>query len=429
MAYAIASSGLPAKVSALPGIKRRVNGAVAASPTARNSKRLSPSALQTIFVSMLAFVSLLYFLLVFFFFRRHDLKSYGNDSDWGPSLRKNADVMQHHLENLAQQKAKIEERINLAPLKNKPISRLKDLEDTDIHEMIRPDEIRMKKDQINAAKAHDTQNNQHRILTAYIEPINYDDLEKEPLPIRNATSANLKAITYPKVNSCQSLKETWGANDFEDPFLPRIQNVFPMDDGQHIQIEAQNSLPCRNDTAPDDTMTSKKLQLQAALFQPVSIKKIESNKQSRYQLLSDTEKDGAMTRFICRFEPSGQETLSLFNSQNEIPSKNKIEKESNLLFQCPVPQNLVDTVRDGTSVMLDQPSLFLTLVPIRTPPCMDASTKILPPCYLSPEKFLFQFSSSLGDAHILPKVEDSGRWENIPVCLSHLLTKEKVVRR
>jgi hypothetical protein len=60
---------------------------------------------------------------------------------------------------------------------------------------------------------------------------------------------------------------------------------------------------------------------------------------------------------------------------------------------------------------------------------MDASTKTLPPCYLSPEKFPFQFSSSLGDAHILPKVEDSGRWENIPVCLPPLLTKEKVVKR
>lgn len=429
MANAVASSGLPTKGPSLPAIKRRANGTTTTPTTVRNSKRISSPTMRKIFAAMLAAIALLYFVLVFFFFRRSDLKSYKNGSDWGPSLRQEAGVWQHHLDNLAQQKAaKIEEIINMSPPKrNSPISGMRDLEDTDIHEMISPEEIKRKKDHVTYAQAQDTQNNQQRVLTAYLEPINLPDFEMDPLPIRKAVSGNLKAIKYPAIIPCKSLNESWGANDIQDPFLPIMQRAFPTDDGRHIQIEAQAPLPCRNDASQDDTIISKKLHLQAALFQPVSVKRIEKNNHIRYQLSNDNENEGSMTRFICRFEPSGHETLSIFIAPNGAPNNSNVEKVSNLRFQCPVPESLVDTVRDGTSVTLGRPSLFLTLVPIRTPPRKDATTEALPPCYLRPENAPFQYALSVGADHFLPELKDSGRWENIPVCVPPKLAKTTAV--
>eukprot|EP00980_Cylindrotheca_fusiformis_P000717 scaffold168_cov124-Cylindrotheca_fusiformis.AAC.17 len=426
MAYAMASVGLPAKVSALPAIKRRANSAALVADTARTSKRLSPSTLRAIFVAMLAAIALLYFLLVFFFFRRQDLQSYAKDSDWGPTLRSKSDIWQDHLDKLAQEKAKIDAIVDRPPARDGPVSKLKDLEDTDIHEMIRPEEIRRKRNHGSLDQTTDTQNNQQRLLTAYMEQVNMYDFEGDPLPIRRvSSSALIKTVTSSAAQSCQSLKDSLDDSDVDDPFLPRLQSVFPTDDGLHIQIEAQNSLPCRNNTTADDLTLLKKMMLQAALFQPVPVIKSENGQEIRYQLsgTTDTAQRGSMTRFICRFEPSGQETLSRFDSQN---SKDEIELK--LRFQCPVPQSLVDAVRDGTSVIMDQPSLFLTLVPIRTPPRMDATTKSLPPCYLNAENLTTKFSSSVGEAHLLPKIEDSGRWENIPICLPKQLSKEAVAR-
>lgn len=41
---------------------------------------------------------------------------------------------------------------------------------------------------------------------------------------------------------------------------------------------------------------------------------------------------------------------------------------SQLLFDCPVPEELWEVVRDGSSVIGDYAMMFVDLVPIRTPP-------------------------------------------------------------
>jgi hypothetical protein len=97
-----------------------------------------------------------------------------------------------------------------------------------------------------------------------------------------------------------------------------------------------------------------------------------------------------------------------------------------LIFQCPVPKSLQETIRSGRSVENDKATLFVDLVPIRTPPRFGAPDMFLPPRYKE-----FQASDSpfdpkkeWGDHHVLPKIEDSGRWENIPICKPSLETYE-----
>ena len=89
---------------------------------------------------------------------------------------------------------------------------------------------------------------------------------------------------------------------------------------------------------------------------------------------------------------------------------------SQLIFKCPVPENLVHTVREGISVVDDQATLFLSLIPVRTPPRYGAPDRFLPPRFQEEKPHNFTVSMEWGDSHILPRVVDSGRWENIPIC-------------
>ena len=177
----------------------------------------------------------------------------------------------------------------------------------------------------------------------------------------------------------------------------------------------------------------EKMQPQIALFQHVPVKRITDGATTRYELTSheDADVDGMETRFICQFS-NGQETLSKFNlnydytakrkSANHVFTKdghkdNKSIHTSQLIFQCPVPEELVETVRDGTSIINDQATLFVTLVPIRTPPRYGAPDRFLPPRYQNGKVYNFSVAEEWGNSHILPRIEDSGRWENIPICL------------
>mmetsp|Transcript_29690 Transcript_29690/g.71879 ORF Transcript_29690/g.71879 Transcript_29690/m.71879 type:complete len:706 (+) Transcript_29690:308-2425(+) len=324
------------------------------------------------------------------------------------------------------------------------------MEEVDIHEMIHPKDIPKGRTVLYSSKSdaqlpltnHDrrskTTTKSDGILRAFLEPLYLDDWETKPLPIRNTTKEILKVIEYPRVNSCQRLQEQWPIDDYpnDDPFLPWIHDVFPTDDGKHIQFVAQNKRRCQTGTTPDQLEILEAMQPQISLFQHVPVQRVSptSSSQARYKLTSHetADKDGIETRFICRFS-DGQETLSTFNvhydyagfrkHSKKIYTKdghkdNKIIHTSQLIFKCPVPQNLVETVRDGTSVVDDKATLFVTLVPIRTPPRYGAPDRFLPPRYQSKSTHHnFSVAEEWGDDHILPEIIDSGRWENIPVCL------------
>lgn len=180
------------------------------------------------------------------------------------------------------------------------------------------------------------------------------------------------------------------------------------------------------------------MQPQVALFQHVPVQRIRNatisgeDDEIRYKLTSheNADPDGVETRFICRFS-NGEETLSQFNFNYDYVARrkhssgtftkgghkdNKSIHTSQLIFMCPVPESLVETVREGTSVINDQATLFVTLVPIRTPPRYGAPDRFLPPKYQPAQFHNFSVAAEWGDYHILPRVEDSGRWENIPIC-------------
>jgi len=296
----------------------------------------------------------------------------------------------------------------------------------------------------NSAK--DTNTNSNRILTAYLEPIDESQWAHKPLPVRTSTAKDLKEIRYSKLNSCSNLIEQWPVDEYpdEDPFLPWIHDVFPSHDGKFVQIVAQNRRRCNTGKSGRNKEIHRKRGPQLALFQNAAVKRIRypGSTSTRYRLSSheEADEDGIATRFICRFS-NGEETLSVFNFSyewasyrkrqqvifHENESDNKQIHTSQLLFRCPVPESLVETVRTGASVKDDYATIFMDLVPIRTPPRFGPPNEFLPPYYKEfnhPEK-LFDATTEWGKNHIIPAIEDSGRWQNIPICKPSLLTYGK----
>jgi hypothetical protein len=280
-----------------------------------------------------------------------------------------------------------------------------------------------------------------RIMTAYLEPIDDSKMETKPLPVRTYTKDDLTSVPFQQVNSCSRLTEQIPADSFPDadPFLPWIHDVFPTSDGEFIQFVAQNKRRCKTGTTAEEIEIAAHMAPQVALFQHVAVKRIAEGDDNRYKLTSheDADDDGMSTRFICRFS-NGEETLSVFNFSYEWASYRKKMRQmfhedgrdnkqihtSQLLFQCPVPKSLIETVRTGSSVINDYATIFVDVIPIRTPPRYGPPQEFLPPYY---DEFSGDFDAiaEYGDNHILPKIEDSGRWENIPICKPSLMTYGK----
>jgi hypothetical protein len=282
-----------------------------------------------------------------------------------------------------------------------------------------------------------------KVLTAYLEQVDQSQWQTKPLPKRTTTKEGLDLVKFKEVNSCSRLMEQIPANNFPDadPFLPWLHDVFPTHDGKFIQFVAQNKRRCRTGTSEKEKNIAAHMAPQVALFQHVAVKRIhDHNEQTRYQLTSheDADQDGISTRFICRFS-NGEETLSIFNFSYEWASYRKKMRQmfhqdgrdnkqihtSQLLFQCPVPESLVETIRTGSSVVDDYATLFVDVIPIRTPPRYGAPNEFFPPYYKDFSTGTFDVNVEYGDNHILPRLEDSGRWENIPICKPTLLTYGK----
>ena len=310
------------------------------------------------------------------------------------------------------------------------------------------------------------------VLTAYLETVQQSEWSVRPLPVRNTTSSELKVHRYPGVNSCSRFAGQFPVDDPPtdiDPFLPWIHDAFPSADGSHMQFVAQNKRRCQ--TGMEMGLIKEHMQPQAALFQHVPVKRIRpdegggnSDDEVRYRLSSheDADPDGMETRFICRFRrwpemSHAGETLSVHNFNYDYHThrkryKNTFSKDgfdnhiiwtSQLLFRCPVPEALRDEVAGGHTVApgLDYPDLFVDVIPIRTPPRYGRPHEFLPPRYQreaenahsffqkeaensneNNEVHMFDADVEWGDSHLLPRVKDSGRWENIPVCMPSLIT-------
>jgi hypothetical protein len=286
-----------------------------------------------------------------------------------------------------------------------------------------------------------------QILTAYLEPIDKSTWDVKPLPVRTVKSNDLTERSFPKLNSCYKLPEQWPVDDYpdDDPFLPWIHDVFPTEDGKYIQFVAQNLQRCHTGTTDEEVAILEHTAPQVALFQHVPVKKLNNNGTNpRYRLSSheDADPESVSTRFICRFKPSGDITFSEFNNDYEWVTRRKGQRimfhrdgrnnkqihTSQLLFKCPVPNHLVDIVRSGISVVDDWATIFLDLIPVRTPPRYGAADEFLIPKYAESTggglRQTFDPHVEWGEDHVLPELDYSGRWANIPVCKPSLMTYE-----
>ncbi|KAL7541803.1 hypothetical protein ACHAXR_011234 [Thalassiosira sp. AJA248-18] len=289
-----------------------------------------------------------------------------------------------------------------------------------------------------------------------------------------------------------------------DPYLPWIHDVFPSNDGGHIEFIISNKRRCNTD--PNTFQSDlQNLEPQVALMQPIPVKRMrekydgkiegvlkalwspdpdshvnQDTKQTesflanddafippRYILgtsLNDADEDGKYTRFICRFhtikvEEGGDksngkprlkrlvlgETLSTYpynpehanyRKRGSKPMLTTMEQghdeqiwNSVYTMKCPVPHFrkngkntndnvLASIIASGTSVFRDTPSLYLDLIPIRTTARRNREGFGLLSVSTSPSGESPQFDPHLawGGAHVLPRVEASGRWTNIPIC-------------
>ncbi|MGH3055329.1 MAG: glycosyltransferase family 92 protein, partial [Gaiellaceae bacterium] len=143
------------------------------------------------------------------------------------------------------------------------------------------------------------------------------------------------------------------------------------------------------------------------------------------------------TRFICRFQPYGVETLSYHEVNYDYHTwrkrysstftyegfDNHMIWTSQLIFHCPVPTELQTLVASGMSVRNDYATLYLDIIPIRTPPRYGSPTVFLPPRFEMTHRATFDPIKEWGENHVLPDIESSGRWENLPICKPPLMQK------
>ncbi len=263
-------------------------------------------------------------------------------------------------------------------------------------------------------------------LTAYIEPINQEDWKIKPLPVRTTTASALKKETYGQI-PCSKLPELWPTSEKsaptnKDPFLPWIHDVFPSADGKFVQFVAQNKRRCQSGKKMGEV--KKYFQPNIALFQHVPVTRVTAKSgdeggstDTRYRISSheEADDDGVETRFICRFKPSMEETLSVHNLNYDYHTVRKAYKatfteegfdnhmiwSSQLLFRCPVPESLQEKVRKGMTVENDFATDFVDLVPIRTPPRYGSPTTYLPERLFS-EQNTWKPKKEWGENHILP---------------------------
>eukprot|EP00980_Cylindrotheca_fusiformis_P020094 scaffold7169_cov107-Cylindrotheca_fusiformis.AAC.3 len=279
-----------------------------------------------------------------------------------------------------------------------------------------------------------------------------------------------------KLKSLYEIRDDYAASTCPvdaDPFLPWIHDVFIDDNYQFVEFVAPNKRRCRTDPNYfwNDLMN---LEPQVAIMQSVSVKRLSPNdellkdimlpnkgnnnnninyNQTRYMLtdLDSADDDGRETRFICHYHhvtaaaADGEhlflgQTLSVYpynyeyanflkGAKNPMLSRPTNKKDVNgahnnqvwnsiLHFKCPIPTNVQQLIQqEAMSKKSDDqhpnvvvPGLYLDLVPIRTP--ARTTLKGYSPYKQDPT---FDPNKEWGKHHVLPLVEHSGRWANIPI--------------
>jgi hypothetical protein len=325
------------------------------------------------------------------------------------------------------------------------------------------------------------------VLTAYCEPVNQTTWDTKPLPTRDGptTKRNLFPIFYPNVRSCSTLASQWPIDTPPvdlDPFLPWIHDVFPSSDGRDVIFVAQNRRRCYNgqrrvqmgEELPKgvtshlgvvhiDYAKNYLMRPQSALFQHVPLKRMprasptDDLEEPRYRLASheDADAEGMETRFICRFksyDPNAPaDKLSIVGyslsrfvvdydyhtyrkgykfSATEAGFDNHMIWQSQLLFKCPVPVDYHKKIQNGDTVIDDYATLYVDVIPIRTAPRYTPPREFLQPRYEFHNDIenLFIPDIEWGKEHLLPMIDESGRWENIPICMPSLMSVGLVPR-
>lgn len=281
------------------------------------------------------------------------------------------------------------------------------------------------------------------VLTAYLEPpeaLVETENEHNPL-VRNTSISRLRSISFPNASNCATLMQNFPVDDFpqNDPFLPWIHDYFPSADGRSLQFVAQNKRKC--DTGVENVEKMKFWKPQVALFQGIPIvveSKDKTGKDNTIYRLATSFQEAThnSTRFQCRFHRGNTTvtTLSYFNFDYEFINWIKgIKKmfEANgerdastfwlnqLVFRCPIPEIFQPLLSSSSSASdlsehkakNTQPAFHVDLIPIRTPTRSDY-------LFLSREDGTADetLGKLFGKKHILPPMDDAGRWQNLPVC-------------
>ncbi|KAL7549697.1 hypothetical protein ACHAWF_012964 [Thalassiosira exigua] len=293
-------------------------------------------------------------------------------------------------------------------------------------------------------------------LAVYAEPISstdvwYDDPSsgesrpKAPLPARRARGSDLTRHGYPRLdyssaeatsNVCDRVPSLLPMDEFgsvvRDPYLPWIHDLFVSHDGTRVNVIAQNRRRCHKGKHHQEDL--RFWEGQVSLLQPVAVKRANATDDDgtgsvRYRLSTHeaADADGIETRFICRFKSLDYakqsttyegETLSTYPFNYEFVNWRKKKRTmmedgkeqssfwlSQLMFDCPIPARLQSTSLD----------LLLDVVPLRTPARRnERDGHFFHEGHGGP--MTFDASKMWGNDHVFPKVEDSGRWENLPVC-------------
>mmetsp|Transcript_26826 Transcript_26826/g.39212 ORF Transcript_26826/g.39212 Transcript_26826/m.39212 type:complete len:848 (-) Transcript_26826:67-2610(-) len=301
----------------------------------------------------------------------------------------------------------------------------------------------------------------HPIMTAYLEKSTYPEWYSHnkiisPLPPRNTTSSTLQRILYPPQSPfarnqiCHDnfLLHNPSVDTYnqEDAYLPWIHDVFLSSSRQKVVFVAQNRRKCH--TGDDYVDLMEALEGQVALFQPVSVQEIPGDVEIRYKLApppppNDSFQNNTFreTRFICRFKLYNPQTQTLtfiketttstypFNyeyihwrKKRGHPMFEKQGKDSgtfwlsSLMFDCPLPSSLQISIPEKEE---KEPIMYVDVIPIRTPVRGEQEYYFQKYHHggLLTDNVLFDADKAWGvGEHVLPKIEDSGRWENIPIC-------------
>ena len=235
-----------------------------------------------------------------------------------------------------------------------------------------------------------------------------------------------------------------------DPFIPWIHDYhinYPA--ASEVRFIAQNMRRCYTGINMESQM--KYWEPQMALFQSVSIREEESidDERMQYRLSSMDNATYKETRFLCHFhtgsavsqrgiEYINATTLSsyFFNYEyvawrkgsNYLPMYKSTGRDvsnfllSQLLFKCPIPPLIRDIL---TLQHTKAPRMYLDVIPIRSPP-RHTRYPIVTVDMVGPKLYSLMSQDkewlnvvktyNVNNTMIVPEIERSGRYANLPLC-------------